>query len=355
MHASVDYPGVNPRPIQVPAPPPQVVHVVARSGGFMRSVMFVFGLILFGVVFLIGLGVGVTMMLAGSSMEPVILRSHFRSGDRSTVAILPITGVIHGGTADLVRSAVESVIKDGNVRAIVLRVDSGGGGVTASDQVWYQVERLKKAGKPVVASFGSVAASGGYYVSCNADHILAEQTSITGSIGLIAQVLTMEGLMDKVGIEPVTLVASGSPQKDVANDIFRSWDDQDRDKILTMLDAAYETFSTRVQDGRGHVIDDPSRIARLADGSIYTSQQALENGLIDGIGYLDDAIAEAERQAGLTAGRSTVSVLRRPPSLFPAGLLMRGPSREGLAGLDAERLRALVNDLSAARIMYLMQ
>ena len=127
---------------------------------------------------------------------------------------------------------------------------------------------------------------------------MAEETSITGSIGVIAQVLTFEGLMDKVGVKPVTLVATGSPEKNVANDMFRTWDDADKAKIRLMLDSAYATFNQRVKAGRGKVITDPTKIDALANGSIYTAKQAKDSGLIDGIGYLDNAIAQAETLGG---------------------------------------------------------
>ena len=251
------------------------------------------------------------------------------------------------------RSAVEYALHQSNIRAIVLRVDSPGGGVTSSDQIWYEIERLKKKGLPIIASYGGVAASGGYYVSCGADEIVAEPTCITGSIGVIAQIFTFEGLMDKVGIEPVTLVATGSPEKNTANDLFRSWNDKDRQKILTMLDAAYDTFNQRVQDGRKLAITDAATIDALADGSIFTAQAAVTNGLVDRIGYLDDAITRAETAAGLRVGSSTVVFLRQPPSF--ADVLMAHEQPRPASLLDADTIRSFVNDLGSPRVMYLMR
>lgn len=346
-----------PHPPSPPSPRPQVVHVVSKPGGIWRAVGIVAGLFLFAVVFFMGLALGIGVMVVGASVEEVMVRQTYRDGDSRLIAVIPIEGVIDARQSDFVHSAVENVLDDRHVKAVVLRVDSPGGGVTASDQIWYEVNRLKAKGLPVIASYGSVAASGGYYVSCGADHIMAEETTITGSIGVIAQVLTLEGLMNKVGVEPVTLVATGSPDKSVANDIFRSWNDRDKATVRTMLDSAYATFRNRVETGRKTVISDPATLDGIANGTIYTAMQAKENGLIDGIGYLNDAIAVAEQRAGLTAGASTVQILRWPPTLMDA-LVGAEASRSGhqsiVSSLNAESIRALVNELAMPRAMYLM-
>jgi protease-4 len=328
------------------------VRVVARQGALMSIVSMMLGLVVLASVFAIGLALGIVVMIAGSSIENLIVEQPYRDGGGDKVIILPVQGVIDGHRAEFVRVAANHILADADVSAVVLRVDSPGGGVTPSDQIWYQIDRLRKAGLPVVASYGGVAASGGYYVSCAADHIVAEPTCITGSIGVIAQVLTMEGLMDKVGIEPVTLVASDSPRKNVANDIFREWTEEDRSKVISMLDSAYSTFRQRVQAGRAKAISDSSALAALADGSIYTAEQARGNGLVDAIGYLDDAISKAESLGGVR-GRATVVMLTEPPSLFDA--LAASESRGGSGFFDADRIRTFVNDLASPRVMYLMR
>ena len=119
--------------------------------------------------------------------------------------------------------------------AVVLRVDSGGGGVTASDQIWHAIERFQERHPdvPVVASFGGVAASGGYYVAAGTDRIFIEPTGFTGSIGVIAQVPTLQDAMQKLGVDWVTVVADGSPNKDNANNLYRDWTDADREVLST--------------------------------------------------------------------------------------------------------------------------
>jgi protease-4 len=288
-------------------------------------------------------------------MNQFILRNVYREGGSNTIAVIPIVGVIDDPQATFIRYCVEDVLADRSIQAVILRVDSPGGAVTPSDEIWNELGRIKDAGLPIVASYGSIAASGGYYVSCHADFIMAQETCITGSIGVIAQVMTFEGLLDKVGIEPVTLVASGSPEKNVANDIYRSWDDADRESVQIMIDSAYDIFLRRVKDGRSRVITDTARIAELADGSVYTAQQALDSGLIDGIGYLDDAIGQAETLAGIPAGSASVEVLFEQPGFLATLMSAQARQADMAASLDAEKIRSLVNDLSSVRIMYLQR
>jgi protease-4 len=351
-------------PSHSPSPPPahrqgqavpHVVHIRAKAGGLWSALGLVVGLCLFVAIFIIGIVFGAVGMMAGSTVDTVILEQSYRDGDRTRIVILPVEGVIDERQAEFVRSAVNHVLDDRNVRAVVLRVNSPGGGVTASDEIWYDIERLKQRNIPVIASYGGISASGGYYISCSADHIVAQETCITGSIGVIAQIFTMEGLMDKVGIQPVTLIASGSPEKATGNDIFRQWNEEDQTRIRAMLDASYDVFYRRVSDGRGHIVTDEQQLRALANGSIYTAQEALDGGLIDSIGYLDDAIVQAETIAGLTRGRASVVRLAEPPSLFGGilGAQARTQTRSDL--FDADAIRGLVNDLNTPRMMYLMK
>ena len=339
---------------------PQVVHIQSHPGGWSRAVGIVIGLITFGVVFVIGLVAGIMVMFSATEPESSIVEATWREGTGTQmIAILPVEGVIDGRQAAFVRDAVAHILATGDYSGIILRVNSPGGGVTASDEIWYEIKRLQDAGYPVIASYGGIAASGGYYVSCAADHIIAQPTCITGSIGVIAQVVTFEGLMDKVGVEPVTLVATGSPNKDVANDTFRTWNERDRAKVLASLDASYETFLDRVVTGRANQLD-AAEARQLADGSVYQATDAVANKLIDGIGYLDDAIAITEQRIGIPTGSAHVVRLGWPPSLFGGWLLQE--STPGSAarvasansdGWNADDLRTFVNELATPRIMYL--
>ena len=320
---------------------PATIRVVASSGGFRTFVAFVAAMFVFAVVFIIGLVAGAT---AGSGDEGPVLARTVHDGKSATIVQLDVTGIIDGGTAEYVHAAVDRILRNDDVRAVVPRVDSPGGGATASDEIWHQIDRLKTAGLPVVASYGGMAASGGYYISCGADHILAQPTTVTGSIGVIASILTMEGLMDLIGVTPVTMVASGSPRKSVANDVYRDWTPRDKAAVGTILDAMYEEFADRVRSGRAHVIGDDSTLDSIADGSIYTARAALENGLIDGIGYLDDAITAAKTRGSLGEIEPTIiRYSRKEPMLGLFGLS---------SGTPAD-VRRLIDELAMPRLMFL--
>ncbi len=342
-----------------PSPPPgpgtaaPVYQVVSRPSILLRAVAALVGLMVVGVVFLAGLAIGVAIMFAGTVFEAPIAGEIYRDGGRNTVAVIPIEGVIDSYRAESVRLMADHIVATPSIKAVVLRIDSPGGGIAPSDQIWYQVERIQKTGLPVVASYGGVAASGGYYVSCGADHIVAEPTCITGSIGVIAQTFVLKGLMDKVGVEPVTIMSTDSPEKDVGNPV-RTWTEKDTLTYLDLLDAAYAIFNERVLAGRAGGARDPQQLDQLADGSIYTAKEALGNGLIDEIGYLDDAIARAETSAGLAKDRATVIILRDPPSVLTELFGADARARRLDFG-SADSIRTTVNELSSPRLMYLMR
>ncbi len=330
------------------------IKVTARPGILLTVASMVMCLALLGIVFLIGLAVG-GGAVAATAMADVgsTSREVYRDGDSSTNAVIPLEGPIDGFRAEIVRLMVDDVLEDRSVRAAVLRVNSPGGSVSASDQIWHQVGKLSKSGLPVIASFGGLAASGGYYVACGADRIVAEPTTITGSIGVIAQTFIVSDLLDKVGIEPVTLLATDSPNKDLGNPM-RPWTERDHQKYVSLLDAAYDIFNERVRTGRQAAISDPAQVDALADGSIYTATDALGNGLIDAIGYFDDAIAAAEKAAGLPAGKPTVIVLHEHVSLLGTILGAEAGAARG-PRLDPEGLRGFINELAVPRIMYMMR
>ena len=340
-------------PLSTPLAAPVTAHLGRGAGGFARAIGFAAGVLVLGIVFSVGLALGAATMFAGSMVDSPVFGEVYREGNNDTIAVIPIEGIIDGCQAQTVRLFVDKVLADSTVKAVVLRVDSPGGGVAASDRIWYQVRRLRDEGMPVVSSFGGVAASGGYYVSCATDHIIAEPTCITGSIGVIAQTFIFKDLLDKIGIEPVTLISSASPAKDLGNP-FRAWTEEDRTKYRDMLDAAYDIFNQRVRDGRKLVITDPQRINELADGSVYTAAQALNSGLIDGIGYLDDAIAHAEKLAGIATGTASVIVLRQRTSLLD-DLLASARTDVRSRFRNADGIRSLVNELAAPRLMYLLR
>ncbi|MBT4584221.1 MAG: signal peptide peptidase SppA [Phycisphaerae bacterium] len=336
-------PSTNNSPTERPA----TIRVLATSGGFRTFVAFFAAMLLFVVVFLIGVGTGVTGFAAAIEDKGSVSESTMYKGNTSSIAVLDISGGINGSTSSYATAAVNKILDNKHIKAVVLRVDSPGGGVTASDEIWNEVQRLKKAQLPVIASYGGVAASGGYYISCGSDYIMAQETTITGSIGVIANIMTFQETLEKLGIKPITLIAKDSPQKSVANDVYRNWTVKDKQKVTGFLDAAYSVFLKRVQEGRSHVIKDPKTIEGIANGSAYTSEEALENGLIDGIGYLSDAISIAVKQSNLQNADPTI--LRYSPRKGGFGSMFGASSTPP----TTEQLKTLLHELSSPDLQYL--
>jgi len=192
------------------------------------------------------------------------------------------------------------------VKAIVLRVNSPGGGVTASDDVYGEIVRFKREQKvPVVAAFGDVAASGGYYVACAADRIVAHPTTVTGSIGVIMTSLNLEGLLAKVGVRNQTFKAG--EHKDILSPL-RGATPEERRIVQSILDELHTRFVSVVRESRAGL--DLRRLAELTDGRIFDAQQALQAGLIDQIGDLHAAIDAAKAAAHVDEAR--VVAYRRP-------------------------------------------
>ena len=323
------------------------VKVVATNGGFKTFVAFLAAMFIFMIVFLVGIVGGFSAFASSNANNGLVQTSTLQDGGGSSIAVLEVQGVIDGSNAEYARQAVNEILDNKNIRAVVLRVDSPGGGVTASDEIWHYIQRIKEANIPIVASYGGVAASGGYYISCCADHIIAQETTITGSIGVIANIMTYQELLGKMGVTPITLIAQGSPEKDVANDVYRNWTIKDKQQVRDILTSMYTIFFSRVKMGRGHVIVDEKSLKAVANGSVYTAQQALENGLIDGIGYLDDAIAIARSRAGIASDNSTVIRLNRNTPSF-GGLF--GASSSTITISD---IQTMLHEFSMPKLMYL--
>jgi protease-4 len=183
--------------------------------------------------------------------------------------------------------------RDSDVKAVVLRINSPGGSAAASQEIASSIRRFKEdTGKPVVVSMGDMAASGGYYISAYADSIIANPSTLTGSIGVISQFIYIEGLLDKLGLELET-IKSGK-HKDMG--IWPLTQEQ-REIMQDITDDLYNQFISTVAEGRGLAVE---RVTELATGQLYTGAQALDLGLIDELGGLDTAIDIAASLAGIT-------------------------------------------------------
>ena len=216
-------------------------------------------------------------------------------GDR--VAILKISGVIVNPMP--VVKKIHNLSKDKSVKALVIRVDSPGGSVGASQEIYRAIERFKETGKPVVVSMGNVAASGGYYVSAPADFIYANEGTITGSIGVIVQHVAYRELMKKIGIS-ATSIKTGK-FKDTLNP-FRELTPEEKKYLKDTLTEVYEQFIRAILKYRKDKVKE-ERLREVADGRVITGESALQLGLIDAIGGIEDAIKKAKELAGVPEAR----------------------------------------------------
>lgn len=266
------------------------------------------GLAVVSVVLLVVLGS--TGGVAGGA-APVVYEEEYVSGEGSNkVAVIPVQGAIASADSSLggaqptvtpegLADALAQAADDEGVRAVVLEVNSPGGGVTASDEMHQSIVDFKKnTEKPVVVSMGDTAASGGYYISTAADEIVANETTLTGSLGVIFQLNNFEELADKYGYKQV-VIKSGE-FKDIGN-AFRQITPEEREIFQSLVDESYAEFVDVISSGRGIPED---RVREIADGRIYSGQRAKELGLVDSFGGLDEASAEARELAN--AGQATV-------------------------------------------------
>ncbi len=237
-----------------------------------------------------------------------------RNGD--AVAIISLEGAITGGQEDTfitvgitprrVRSLLEQAEVNPSVKAVVVRVNSPGGSVVASNEIYNALLAFEK---PVVVLMDETAASGGYYIALGGDHVMAHPDTLTGSIGVISQFLSVEELMEKVGVEAV--VITSGPRKDIGSP-FRDMTEEEQDLWREILDQVYDGFVEVVAEARGLPRD---TVRELADGRIYTGQQAKELGLVDSVGTRQAAIEKAA-ELGNIEDEPRVIELRIQPSLL---------------------------------------
>jgi protease-4 len=220
------------------------------------------------------------------------------------IALVRVEGVILDAkdtVAELKRFGDSS-----SVKAIVLRIDSPGGGVVPSQEIHDAVQRVRsKHKKTVVASMGTVAASGGYYIAAAADRIIANPGTLTGSIGVIMELVNLEGLLKKVGVEGI-VVKSGH-YKDIGSP-FRKMGPDDRRILQSVMDDVHNQFIEAVAEGRSL---DVAAVRKLADGRIFTGRQAVDAKLVDELGDLDDAVRIAADMVGIEGEPTVVEPKKR--------------------------------------------
>lgn len=286
--------------------------------------------------------IGVVAVFA-TGQRGILTEEVVREGPaRAKIAIITLEGIIHGEQAENVYRQLKAAREDNRVKGLIVRVNSPGGTISGSDRIYKEILKYREEeDKPVVAFMQGVAASGGYYTSVACEKIIAEPTTITGSIGVISWYLVVQELLeDKLGVLPV-VVKSG--QKKDWPSSFRTPTPEEiqylRDKVIT---PALERFVEVVADGRKESLM-MADVRQLADGGIFGAKEALKEKLIDEIGYLDEAIELVKSLAGVDKAR--VVAYRRPFSLTD---FLSYRSRNVLK-ID----RATLYELSTPQILYL--
>ena len=305
------------------------------------GVVVIGSLVAFALVGYRGVGTaGTPWAGAGNAVGLVYVAGPIVSGSSGT----DLFGAVAG--ADSVISELRQAREDPATKAVVVRIDSPGGSAAASQEIAREVERLREAGKVVVTSMGDVAASGGYWIACSTQYIMANAATLTGSIGVITQIQNIEGLYGKLGLSVETF--KSGPHKDMGSST-RPIAPEERQMFQQMVDDIFQQFIDQVATGRQSKLT-RSQVVDLADGRVFTGRQALQAGLVDELGTLDDAIAKAAEMAGLTSWH--VKTYRRVNALLewlsglglrlPLGLLPTGVVPTGLTGVAPTGLTGAV-------------
>ena len=313
-------PAAGPAPYYAPVPPPRK----SRTG------MFFFGA-LTGCLLLVGGLVFLAILFAASGTGSADLPI---GGDK--VAVIPIEGEIMESRATL--DLLAKYANNSSIRAIVIRINSPGGAVAPSQEIYSAIRRTRAdSGKPIVASLDSVAASGGFYIAAACDRIVANPGSITGSIGVILQWFDMKELVQWAKLKPETITSgtlkdAGSP--------FREMTEAERQYFQNVVSQLHGQFVRDVARGRSGKMTQ-EEVARIADGRIFTGEEALRLKLIDELGTIDDAVRTAGKLAGVKGEPQKVWPRRREDRLLDL-----------LAGGDAEALVQRVMGRRVPQFLY---
>jgi protease-4 len=291
----------------------------------------------------------------GPRLDEVVVEEH-RGSDK--IAVVPVEGIISGSLADhggysmvdVIKAQLERADQDDDVKAVLLRVNSPGGEVLASDEIARHIKKFQeRSGKPVVVSMGSLAASGGYYVSAPCDWIVANELTITGSIGVIMHGWNYRGLMNKVGLKP--MVFKSGKFKDMLSGDREDAEisQEERDMVQKFIDETYAKFKTVVAEGRKVARERNSNAQTLAknwadyaDGRILSGKDALSVGLVDELGNFEDAVNRAEKIAGVTGNATLIEYRQRLDFADIFGLWGQSESRAVKLdlGIESPKLEA---------------
>jgi protease-4 len=331
------------QPVAAPTPTP-------KKGSGWRIFWGIFtGLSVLGNIILLLAIIGMGILLSGefgglsSGDEEQFTESVLMSGSRTEkIAVISISGIIENEMAEAIARQVQVAGKDVKVKAVIVKVDSPGGTVSASDRINYELRKLRtEYNKPTVAFMQSVAASGGYYSAVACDTIVAEPTVITGSIGVIMETFVFQGLLEeKLGIKPVVL--KSGEKKDWPNPFKPVTAEQEQYLQNKLIKPAYNRFVKVVAEGRKTLSEE--QVRTLADGSIYDSNEALCNNLIDDVGYFEKAVKTAR-----TMGHAKNAQVVEYRKVFSLANWLSGRSNVTLPPLN----RKTLTEFSQPQLLYL--
>lgn len=333
----------SPSPVASQVPAQVVVH--AERGRFGRILSWLgWAVCAFCIVTMLGMAVSLREYFdtTGGIKEKFHSRSEMA---RDKIAVINVTGTIFEGDG-FVKKQINRVRNDQNIKGIVLRINSPGGTITGSDYLYHHLQKLRdEKDLPLVVSMGALAASGGYYIAMavgdQEQSIFAEPTTTTGSIGVIIPHYDLTGLMERFDIRNDSIVSH--PRKQLLSMTIET-DPEDRAILQKYVDTSFHRFKEIVKSGRPKFRDDPARLDQLATGEIFTAEQAKESGLIDEIGFVEEAIDRAIELAQLDEDDVRVITYTRPVTL--AGAL-------GIAQSKDQTLAAELANLAVPQAYYL--
>jgi protease-4 len=303
-----------------PQPQPKKSYGWRIFFGIILALSIIANIFLFFALIVVG---SVSLASAGAKKGYYVEKMIESGPSASKIVIINVEGIIQNEMEKEIQQQIENAKEDANIKALIFRIVSPGGAVSASDRLYYQIIQYKKeTHKPVIAFMDTLAASGGYYTAAGCDEIIAEPTVITGSIGVIMGHFVLQDLLEtKLGIKPV-IVKSG-PKKDWPTTFEPVSDEQLAYLNSKLIMPTYERFVSIVAESRKDKLT-AEQVRALADGSIYNAQEALDNKLIDKIGYLPDAINRAKELANIK--KAKVVEYEKPfsfESLFGAKSIIR--------------------------------
>ena len=331
-----------PPPMFYPPPPP-------RRGGFVRAVFTTLALVVFSFSLILNVYLLLVSGVASlGSGDAGTVSNVITPGDTSQkIAVIPIDDVIDTPLRDRFERAIKQIENDRSVKAVVLEIDTPGGTVTASDEIYNRILKFKaQRNIPVISTMGGLATSGGYYVACATDEIFVQPTTLTGNIGVVMQRFNYSGAMEKVGVADASITPEGATFKNVGSP-FRPETPEGTAYLRGFAEDFYRQFKAIVEKGRAGKLKD--KIDSIADGRVFTASAALKLGLADAQGYPTDAYARAATLAGLS--NPTVVRYKHQPSLFEA--LSVKWTGGGASGVNVSVDPRVLHQLTTPRAMYI--